>query len=419
VYSQILRCRVCGNKELIDVLNLGEQVLTGIFPSSQDQKIGMGPLQLVKCCEAGGNACGLLQLKHNYALDVLYGDHYGYRSGLNQSMVLHLQRKVEKICASVQLHEGDIIIDVGSNDATTLKAYPQNRYRLIGIDPTAQKFAEFYTDEITPVFDFFNGEVVRALVGNDKVKVITSFSMFYDLEDPVGFSRDIASLLSDEGICVCEQSYMPTMLNQNSFDTVCHEHLEYYGLRQFQWIANQADLKILDVEFNDVNGGSFSVTLAKSCSKLKANTTAIEETLRAEKLAGLATVEPYLEFAKRIETVKMQIRQFFHRVKTEGKSVYGLGASTKGNVILQYCGITKEDLPAIGEVNQDKFGCYTPGSLIPILREADVIAKEPDYLFILPWHFKSFFTAKIKSSKIKLVYPLPDPGVFIEEEIEV
>lgn len=256
-------------------------------------------------------------------------------------------------------------------------------------------------------------------MGDDKAKVITSFSMFYDLEDPVGFSRDIASILSEEGIWVCEQSYMPSMLYQNSFDTVCHEHLEYYGLRQFHWIANQAGLKILDVEFNDTNGGSFSVTLAKKCSKLKANTNAIEKTLNAEKLANLSTLDPYLKFAKRIETVKKRIQQFFQRVKEEGKSVYGLGASTKGNVILQYCGITKEDLPAIGEVNKDKFGCFTPGSLIPILREADVIAKEPDYLFILPWHFKTFFTAKIKSSKTRLVYPLPNPRVFPEEAVEV
>ncbi|MBX7066612.1 MAG: class I SAM-dependent methyltransferase [Parachlamydiales bacterium] len=417
MYHQISKCRICGNKNLAEILDLGEMTLTGVFPSSRDQKIEKGPLRLVKCIEQPGDfGCGLLQLQHSYALEDLYGEHYGYRSGLNLSMVAHLHRKVEKICKMMNLNSGDIIIDIGSNDATTLKAYPSREFRLIGIDPTAQKFAEFYTKDITPIYDFFNVDVVKSAIGSDKVKVITSFSMFYDLEDPVCFAEGIAELLHEEGIWVCEQSYMPTMLKQNSFDTICHEHLEYYGLRQIQWIADKVGLKILDVELNDVNGGSFSIILAKKDSPLKINTDVVEGLMHQELLNEMNTLNPYTHFARRIQVVKQRINDFFSHVHQNSKVIYGLGASTKGNVILQYCGLTKENLSAIGEVNKDKYGCYTPGSLIPILPEAEILEAEADFLFVLPWHFKSFFSEKLKSAKARLVYPIPGPK-FAEEMV--
>jgi NDP-4-keto-2,6-dideoxyhexose 3-C-methyltransferase len=408
MYHQIKACRVCGNEALIDVVCLGEQVLTGVFPSTKEQAVTKGPLMLVKCDESqSNNTCGLLQLKHSYALNELYGEHYGYRSGLNQSMVNHLQSKVNQICNQFQPKEDDIIIDIGSNDATTLKAYPKNKYKLIGVDPTAEQFKAFYTDGIIPVFDFFNEKAITSIIGTQKAKIITSFSMFYDLEDPVGFACEISSILSDDGVWVCEQSYMPSMLRQNSFDTICHEHLEYYGLRQIQWIANQADLKILDVTFNDINGGSFSVVLAKKSSTLEANTIKIESLLYNEFLSGLTTMTPYQMFAERIDNIKKQIRYFFDSALKDGKTIYGLGASTKGNVILQYCGLTHEHVKAIGEVNPDKYGCFTPGSLIPIIPESKVMAIQPDYLFVLPWHFRQFFAAKTHLTKTQFVYPLP------------
>lgn len=406
--QEIKACRICGNHSLLEVVNLGEQALTGVFPSAPNQSISCGPLALVKCDESGSqSACGLLQLKHSYPLNELYSDNYGYRSGLNQLMVNHLTQKVKKIGQLVELKANDIIIDIGSNDATTLKAYPKGNYRLIGVDPTAEKFAEFYTTDITPIFDFFSGEQVKKIIHNEKAKVISSFSMFYDLEHPVLFAEEVASILSDEGIWVCEQSYMPTMLNQNAFDTICHEHLEYYGLRQMHWIAEHTGLKILDVEFNDINGGSFSLIMAKKNSKLKANETKINSIIRQELLLGLDTTTPYLAFAKRVEGIRTQIHHFFERIKQDNQVVYGLGASTKGNVLLQYCQLDKTHLPAIGEVNADKFGCYTPGSLIPILPESELIAREPDYLFVLPWHFRSFFEANLRLGKTQLVYPLP------------
>lgn len=407
MYKEIKKCRVCGNTNLVDVINLGEQALTGVFPSSKVQKITVGPLILVKCLgEDSKNHCGLVQLKHTYNLDELYGDNYGYRSGLNASMVKHLGSKVENILALVNLNPEDVIVDIGSNDATTLKFYPENKYELIGVDPTGDKFKEYYPKQIKLIPDFFNLENLRKVIGRKKVKVITSFSIYYDLENPVGFASDIANVLDKDGIWVLEQSYMPEMLKQNSFDTVCHEHLEYYSLTQIKWITDAVGLKILDVEFNDINGGSFSVVVGKKESGIKPNDKIINKVLDSEREARLDTLEPYLNFAKRVERIKEQLLKKIRSIKAEGKTIYGLGASTKGNVILQYCHITETEIPFIGEVNKDKYGKYTPGTLIPITSQEELLAKKPDYLLVLPWHFKKFFENDVKFKNINLIYPL-------------
>ncbi|MDB6089445.1 MAG: C-methyltransferase, partial [Gammaproteobacteria bacterium] len=251
MYRQIEACRICNSKELVEVLDLGSQALTGVFPSSRTQQVTSGPLKLVKCF--GKEGCGLLQLQHSYDLGELYGDNYGYRSGLNASMVAHLREKVRKILERVTLPPEALVIDIGSNDSTTLQAYGAVGCTLVGIDPTGKKFHQYYPPHIRLIPDFFSAAAVRQNLGERKASVVTSFSMFYDLEEPLKFAREVHDVLADEGIWVFEQSYMPTMLERNSYDTVCHEHLEYYALKQIKWLTDRAGLKIIDVEFNDVN----------------------------------------------------------------------------------------------------------------------------------------------------------------------
>ena len=230
--------------------------------------------------------------------------------------------------------------------------------------------------------------------------------MFYDLEQPLKFMQEVFDVLTDDGIWVFEQSYMPTMLETRSFDTICQEHLEYYGLSQIKWMADRIGFRIINVELNDINGGSFSVTVAKQNSPYKLADN-LDELLQQEHARGLATLQPYREFAAQISLFKEELLAFLRRVRKDGKTVMGLGASTKGNVILQYCGITEQDLPCIGDVNADKFGCYTPGTMIPILPESEVLAKNPDYLLVLPWHFKEFFLSSNHLRGRNLVFPLP------------
>lgn len=405
--TKITRCRICANTELVPVVDLGEQYLTGVFPHHKAaDALSKGPLRLVKC-HGGKDSCGLLQLEHSYDLGEMYGEHYGYRSGLNASMVSHLHGKVSRILRQANLQAGDLVVDIGSNDGTTLSAYPEG-LNLVGIDPTGKKFHAYYPKHVKLIPEFFSALAFTRLFSNEKAKVITSFSMFYDLESPIDFAQQIASVLDpDDGIWVFEQSYMPLMLEHIAYDTICHEHLEYYSLKQIIWIADKAGLKIVDVELNDVNGGSFSVTAAHRNSKYQDRNGAVNRLLRAEEAADLSSLEPYRIFSNATKKSRAALRAFVSETKREGKRVCGLGASTKGNVILQYCGFTAADIEAIGDVNPDKYGALTPGTWIPIEAEDKVLASNPDYLLVLPWHFKEFF---LKSPAFKgraLIFPLP------------
>jgi NDP-4-keto-2,6-dideoxyhexose 3-C-methyltransferase len=406
MYQKIEKCRVCGNRELVEVLDVGVQALTGVFPKSRSEAITAGPLKLVKCM-GGANACGLLQLQHSYDLGEMYGQNYGYRSGINPSMVAHLHGKIKKILEQIALPDDALILDIGSNDSTTLQAYPRRNYTLVGIDPTGVKFSSYYPSHIQLIPDFFSSRKIVEKFGARKAAVITSFSMFYDLEDPLSFMREIVDVLADDGIWVFEQSYMPTMLARNSYDTVCHEHLEYYDLKQIQWMAEKVGLKIIDVELNEVNGGSFSVVAAKQGAK-RAQSSEVGKVLEQEKRLDLVNLEPFREFERRVKKCRQDLLDFIDAARSKNKTVVGLGASTKGNVILQYCGITEARMREIGEVNTDKYGSFTPGTLIPIVPQDQVLASRPDFLVVLPWHFKSFFVKDARFKGVKLVFPLPE-----------
>jgi len=411
MYRAIDRCRICGNTELVPVLDLGEQALTGVFPRSRQQKVATMPLALVKCMDGGDRErCGLLQLRHAGAPEELYGRDYGYRSGLNRSMVAHLHEKVRRILSLVALEKGDLVIDIGSNDGTTLQAYPRGVAELVGIDPGGSSFERYYPADVRLIPDFFSARVVRSAFGARKAKVVTSFSMFYDLDDPLEFMRQVHECLDDRGVWVLEQSYMPTMLEMNSYDTVCHEHLEYYALKQIRWMMERVGFRILDVEFNAVNGGSFSITAAKRAAPYPGDDDRVAVILRREEAVGLHTLTPYEEFRARVARHRDELRGFLRDAGASGRRVCGYGASTKGNVVLQYCGVTAKDLPCIAEVNADKFGCFTPGSLIPIVSEDEARRSKPDYFLVLPWHFRDSILERERAyleGGGRFVFPLP------------
>ncbi|MFK5915662.1 MAG: class I SAM-dependent methyltransferase [Woeseiaceae bacterium] len=406
--TKIDKCRICECKELECVLDLGEQMLTGVFPTKKNTDITVGPLRLVKCMSEDG--CGLLQMEHSYDLGEMYGENYGYRSGLNASMVSHLKNKVKNILALVSVSEGDLIVDIGSNDSTTLQAYPDSGLTLVGVDPTGIKFHEYYPPHIQLIPEFFSSALLKERFPDKKAKIITSFSMFYDLESPLQFMQEVYDVLDDDGIWVFEQSYMPTMLEKNSYDTICHEHLEFYGLYQIKWMADRVGFKIIDVEFNDVNGGSFSIVVAKSLGNTLV-TPDVQKILDNENSLGLHTLTPYHEFATRVANSRNELINFIDEAVENGKTIAALGASTKGNVLLQYCGLTSDKISYVGEVNSEKYGCFTPGTWIPIISEADLLSKNPDFLIVLPWHFRSFFENNKLFSGMNLVFPLPNLDV--------
>ncbi len=405
MYNEIKKCRISDSENLITVLSLGEQYLTGVFPKSKNEHVTKGPLDLVWSSDSG-----LLQMKQSYSLDEMYGDNYGYRSGLNQSMVRHLQNKIQSLEKLANPNSEDLVIDIGSNDATSLKAY-KGQFRKVGIDPTGNKFKDYYTDDIVLIPDFFTGNNFRNFFPKQKAKIITSIAMFYDLEDPRAFVRDIEQCLADDGIWHFEQSYMPAMLRTNSYDTICHEHLEFYSLKVVKNILEYCDLKVIDVQMNSINGGSFAVTAAKINSKYIPNTPIIDWLLNQEDEMKLDTLEPYSDFAIRVFRHRKNLKDLIMALVKDGKKVFGYGASTKGNVLLQFCGLSEKEIPFIAEVNEEKFGAFTPGTKIPIISEEQAREMNPDYFLVLPWHFKDSILAREKDFILKggkFIFPLPE-----------
>jgi len=393
-------------------MSLGEQAYTGIFPSADSPKVGRAPLELVKCDDSKDDQhCGLVQLKHSFSPSDLYGAHYGYRSGLNTSMVEHLKNKVQHIEGLVSIDKDDLIIDIGANDGTTLGSYTQQGQSLLGIDPSAEKFRKYYASHVDLIVDFFSKELIEQKYPGRKAKVITSFAMFYDLEKPLDFVREIESLLAKDGIWVFEQSYLPSMLRTNSYDTICHEHLEYYILKNIKWMLDRAGLRIVDISLNNVNGGSFSVIAAKASNTDLKPSLAVTKMLQDEKELGLSHMKVYEDFKGRVEKHREDLKALVAKIESKNYKLFGYGASTKGNVLLQYCGLDSQHLQSIADVNPDKFGCVTPGTRIPIESEADAKLKNPDFFIVLPWHFKEGIIKREVDFIRKgggLIFPLPE-----------
>lgn len=415
MYKQIDSCRLCNNKELVSVLKLGEQTLTGVFPKNKTTKITNGPLELVKCYNKDGDCCGLVQLKHSYDSTEMYGENYGYRSGLNQSMVRHLNSVVANLQKHVTLEKGDIIIDIGGNDSTLMQSYDISLgLNLNVIDPTSHKFKKYYPAHINNIVDFFNSDVYNKNF-NRKAKVITSIAMFYDLENPLQFVKDIYNSLDENGIWVFEQSYMPFMLKTNSYDTVCHEHLEYYSLKQISWMFEKVGFNFVDVDYNDINGGSFRITATKNGSNVKLQSEKVNRLINEENESGYNDIKIFDDFNNNVVAHKDKLIELLTKIKENNELVLGYGASTKGNVLLQYCGIDTSVLQCIAEVNPDKFGSFTPSTLIPIVSETEAKQMNPDYFLVLPWHFRENIIEReqdfLKKGG-KLIFPLPEIEIY-------
>lgn len=401
---RIHNCRSCKSKKIIKVFSLGKQFLTGIFPENKNVKISNGFLSMVLC-----KNCKLLQLENSFKAEEMYGENYGYMSSLNKSMFDHLNQKVSKLKKKINLKPKDLIIDIGSNDGTFLSFFSK-QFNLVGIDPTIKKFSKFYRRDIKKIPSFFNKKEINKITSK-KAKLITSIAMFYDLEDPIKFANDVYDLLSVQGVWHLELSYMPSMIKNVSYDTICHEHLEYYSLTSIKYIFDKVGFKIIDIEFNDINGGSFALTVAKKKSKIKESKMIVKWLLNKEKNLKINEIETFKKFYKKCLQQKYELNSLLKNLKKMNKKVYGYGASTKGNVILQFCNINRSKIRFIGEVNKYKYNKITPGSKIDIISEKKLRQLKPDYLLVLPWHFKNFILNKEKEylkSGVKFIFPLPE-----------
>ena len=400
-------CRACGG-DLKDILSLGDQYVSD-FVEDQKDTIKV-PLDLARCDYP---ECGLLQLRHNAPASSMWNDHYGYKSGINRLIRENLKDVVSNAEAANfestghTLEEDDYVIDIGANDGTLLDCYftPAKSHR-IAFEPSANVAAEARAKGFTVMNEFFNAETYNNVTGGKKASIITAISMFYDLDDPNTFLRDIKRTLSPDGVFIIQQNYLKSMLEQNAFCNVVHEHKVFYSLKSLDFLLRKNDLEIFDVDFHAINGGSIRTYVKHAGEESLPVSDTVEKAMQADLDAGLDTAKPYEEFAERIKVLKDKSINFLKEQKRLGKTVIGVGASTRGNTILQYFGITEDLLPAIGDSNQEKWGKRTPGSNIPIVSPDTIKEMNPDYQYVLIWHL--FEAIKEKEGKGKFAVPMPD-----------
>ena len=404
-------CRVCGSSALTKVIDLGEQYLQGSFvkPGKELPPMRKIPTVLFRCDPSKDEkACGLLQMAHSVPPGILYSA-YWYRSGTNQTMRDHLKGIATEAVAAIG-EKNARVLDIGCNDGTLLKCYPKNFVKF-GIDPS--DIAQEIKGDIKVVQDTFPSDRLDRETEGKKFDIITSIAMFYDLEDPVAFVRNIKNSLESDGAWIFEMSYMPTMLKMNSYDTICHEHLEYYSLAVIENILRRADMKVFRVGMNDINGGSIRCYATHSGNAGFADKGHLQslDALRQEEFdLELDTDKPYRNFQERINVHREELAFFLKKLKTEGKKVHIYGASTKGNTILQWCGIDRFIIDCAADRNLDKHGARTLGTDIPIISEEESRAMKPDYYLVLPWHFKKEFLERERETLNKgvgMIFPLP------------
>jgi hypothetical protein len=408
-------CRVCGSAALRQVVSLGDQYLSSNFLMSTDfppieRRV---PLDLVRCDPAQDeDACGLVQLRHTVAPDLMFSA-YGYRSGINQTMTQHLAGIARGVETRVGLGAGDLVIDIGANDGTLLRSYTTKGAEYVGFEPSNIRPLE-PIPSVHFIADYFSAAGLGQRHGSKKAKIVTSIAMFYDLEEPNKFVADVAAVLAPDGLWVLELAYLPTTLANNSFDTICHEHLEYYSLAPLERLLQAHGLQVADAELNASNGGSIRVTACRADSPHREHSTATRSRIyglrKNEFELKLDSNEPYESFARNIENIRRELPALLLKLMSENKRIYGYGASTKGNVILQYCGLTPQHVIAIADRNPAKCGGVTLGTNIPIISEEDMRAAKPDYLLVLPWHFLSEFRKREEaflSRGGKFIVPVP------------
>lgn len=403
-------CRLCQSSSLQEVFSLGDLSLSGYFPSSPSESVQSGNLDVLLCSD-----CGLGQLRDHPDLSDMYGSNYGYRSGLNESMATHL-KSTARLLQNFQLQRlGKLgsVLDIGSNDGTLLSNFTSAEER-IGIDPTIEKFRNFYPNGVLTNAGFFSSESYWLLTERP-ADIVCSIAMFYDLEDPVDFAQQVHEILGPEGVWHLELSYTPWVLKEAAYDTVCHEHLLYLNFTNLYSILKQVGFKPVRVVRNAVNGGSIAITAVRSESKVAADDATVRLFLKEELEQGVNTPEAWLRFSDTVKKRQTNLRGFLGDLKSSGKRVSALGASTKGNVLLESSGIDNTLVEVVGEINPDKFGKFLPGTLIPIVPEAEVIDRHPDFLLVLPWHFKSSMVrnhADYLEKGGRFIFPLPEIEVF-------
>ena len=399
---RIKNCRNCNKKKLEFLFSLGNLSFTGKFPK-KNIIIKKAPLEIVMC-----KSCKLIQLAHRFNLKYLYGPDYGYRSNISKTMVTHLKNVVSRTSKRVNLKSFQSVLDIASNDATLLKNYPKN-ITTFGIDPLINKYIKEYKKIDYKSSSFFSLKEVKKKTSK-KFQIITALSVFYDLEKPNKFLADIKNLLDNDGIFVLEFADLVSILKKKMFDTICHEHLEYYSSKIIIEMCIRHKLRVIDIFRNNINGSSKQFIICHQKSRYKINNKKINNVLHEEKKMKITSKKTIIRFFKQVNDIKIRLLKLVRQIKSKNQSIHGYGASTKGNVLLQYFGIGNKLIDYIAERNPKKYNLYTPGTKIKIISEKNSRDKKPDFYLVLPWHFRKEILKrekKIRSKGTKFIFPLP------------
>lgn len=387
--KEITECRSCGSSEFVSVFNMGNLKINA-FMKEPNTDIGSAPLELLHCSH-----CDLVQLSHTVREEDLYKN-YWYLSRLNQKIVDNLQSITVAAQRHVTLRDGDIVLDIGANDGTLLSFYTENVIK-VGCDPAQNIKSELEKNCDITISDFFTQESYKSHVGDKKAKVVTTIAMFYDLDNPNKFVQDIKSILADDGLWICQLMTARPMLDTNDIGNVIHEHIEYYSFKSLVNLLERNGLEIYDLVENDINGGSYQLYIRH----LDQGSMEFQEDCSQER---------YAQWEKNMEVNREQTMSFLSQEVANGKKVYIMGASTKGNTIMQYYGLDGDIISGAAEIHPDKIGKYLVGSSIPIVHE-DEAKKKADYFLVFPFHFKELFVNKILKDWIadggKLVFCTP------------
>jgi hypothetical protein len=404
--KKIKTCRNCNKKKLQRLFSLGNLSYTGKFPKKKNINIPKSEITLVKC-----GSCHLVQLDRNFNPNYLYDNNYGYRSGINQTMIDHLKNTTSFLSKKVKIQNGDYVLDIASNDGTLLNSYKKKVIK-VGVDPIINKFKSFYKNIHYPINSFFSyKEILKKKIKN-KFKIITALSVFYDVKNPNKFLNDISRIINKKnGIFLLEHADLYSIIKNNLFDTICHEHLEYYSVEVIVQMMIKNNLRVFSISHNEINGGSKTFLICHKDANYRTNPMIIKKYINLENKLGVKNKKCYQNLFKRIVKLRKMLMLIIKKINEEKKIIHGYGASTKGNVLLQFYNITKKQIPFIADRNLKKNNCYTPGTKMKIISESKSISLKPNYYLVLPWHFKKEILVREKKnieSGIKFIFPLPN-----------
>ena len=400
---KIKNCRNCRNTELFDLFSLGKISFTGKFPNTIRQNVPKAYLNVLMC-----KKCKLVQLDRNFDLNYLYGKNYGYRTGINKTMTDHVKKVVRKCSALVKLKSKQYVLDIGSNDATLLNFYPNDIIK-VGVDPLVNKYKKFYKKINYKISNFFKIKDIEKIKIKKKFKIISALSVFYDLRDPNKFIKEIKKILDDKGVFVLEHVDLYYIIKNNIFDTICHEHLIFYSSKIIIEMMKNNGLKVFNHEYNEINGGSSRYYICHSKTNFKVSKN-IKKVLLRENLQGIELKKTYKLFFTKILNEKIKLIKLIKKIKNEGQDIHGYGASTKGNVLLQFYNINNKVVNYIADRNPLKWNSFTPGTRIKIISESQSRKIKPHFYLVLPWHFKNEILIReknIRKKGTKFIFPLP------------